>query len=134
MAVYKRYQAYYAGKMSQRRVGGRWWRVAYYRWRRYSWRGYKWYSWYIRLLRRRRRYLKRFPDEYKKVSAQIVQLQKDRSAWYAAYKGAVSAWVTKLQAARGSGRCAPLLPRLGLDLRHPLAAFGHALLCVGGWR
>lgn len=104
MAVYKRYQAYYAGKMSQRRVGGRWWRVAYYRWRRYSWRGYKWYSWYIRLLRRRRRYLKRFPDEYKKVSAQIVQLQKDRSAWYAAYKGAVSAWVTKLQAARGSGR------------------------------
>eukprot|EP00960_Hanusia_phi_P041489 755020-Hanusia_phi.AAC.6 len=101
-AIYQKWESYWKEQLQKRELGSSRWLHAYYRWRRYVWRGYRWYWWYIRFMKRRRRYLKRYPDMYKAVTKDIETYEKERRDWIQSYYKSVKEYNEKLKSKKDS--------------------------------
>ena len=96
---YTKYVAYWLKKAESRKLGSRYWRSAWYHWRRNMWRQYRWYWWLIRFDSKMSRYLKRCPDLLKATQARLKENRAARSTLIASYRKQQAEFSKKLQKA-----------------------------------
>ena len=103
---YTKYVDYWNKKAKSRKLGTRYWRSAWYHWRRNVWREYRWYWWLIKFDFKMSRYLKRCPDLLKATRARLKENRAARSTLITSYRKGQAAWSKALQSKDKNGKAA----------------------------